>query len=107
MRKFYQSENKTGAEATRQTDIDKIIVGSTIDAYQFEPCGYSANGVVDGGFYWTIHVTPERGFSYASFETNYPQVNYQKMLEKILNIFKPGHFSVIIMANKVSGIMGC
>ena len=86
---------------TQTTSLDKIILGSKIDSFQFEPCGYSANAVIDGGFYWTIHVTPERGFSYASFETNYPEVDYQKMLEKIIKIFKPGHFNVVIMANKV------
>lgn len=102
MKEFYLEENETGQEATRRTGIDKIIPGSMIDSFQFEPCGYSANGLVDGGFYWTIHVTPEMEHSYVSFETNYPEVNYQKMLEKILQIFKPSHFNVVIRANKMS-----
>ena len=38
-----------------------------IDDYVFEPCGYSMNGV-DGGTFSTVHITPEEGFSYASFE---------------------------------------
>jgi S-adenosylmethionine decarboxylase len=38
-----------------------------IDDYVFEPCGYSMNGV-EGGTFSTVHITPEEGFSYASFE---------------------------------------
>ena len=38
-----------------------------IDDYVFEPCGYSMNGV-EGGTFSTVHITPEQGFSYASFE---------------------------------------
>ena len=56
-----------------------------LDSYGFEPCGYSANAVIGtgmpevtsdprypGGGYYTIHVTPEDGWSYASFECNVP-----------------------------------
>ena len=101
---FFVAENATGEEATRRTGIDKIILGSTIDAFQFDPCGYSANGILEGGYYWTIHVTPEDSFSYASFETNYPTADYHKMLEKVLKIFKPKHFNVAVMANEVNSL---
>ena len=39
-----------------------------IDDYVFEPCGYSMNGVQRDGTFSTVHITPEDGFSYASFE---------------------------------------
>jgi S-adenosylmethionine decarboxylase len=61
VKEFYQSENLLGSEATRRTGIDKIIPGSKIDSFQFEPCGYSANGLIDG-YYWTMHVTPGNYF---------------------------------------------
>ena len=90
-----------------------MIPGAQIDAYQFEPCGYSANAIMTGDYYWNIHVTPEKDFSYASFETNYPKENYEELLKQVIEIFKPGHINVTVMANKVrlnstpeSGIQG-
>ena len=93
---------KTGSEATEKSRIDQLIPGAQIDAYQFEPCGYSANAIMSGDYYWNIHVTPEKDFSYASFETNYPKENYEELLKQVIEIFKPGHINVTVMANKVS-----
>ncbi|KAH9935393.1 S-adenosylmethionine decarboxylase [Fomitopsis serialis] len=57
---------------------------TTLDAYSFTPCGYSCNALLkwcedagtdpakSGEGYYTIHVTPESGWSYASFECNVP-----------------------------------
>jgi S-adenosylmethionine decarboxylase len=53
---------------------------TTLDAYSFTPCGYSSNALLkwgetpaeSGEGYYTIHVTPEKGWSYASFECNVP-----------------------------------
>jgi len=102
LQQFWKEENNTGAETTRRMGIDKIIPGCQIDAFQFDPCGYSANALLAGGYYWTIHVTPEREFSYASFETNFPLSDYQNLLERVLSIFKPAHFNVVLMANQLS-----
>ncbi|KAG2279873.1 hypothetical protein Bca52824_051093 [Brassica carinata] len=52
---------------TRLSGIDMINANAFICDFAFDPCGYSMNGV-DGDRYSTIHVTPEDGFSYASFE---------------------------------------
>ena len=37
----------------------------------------------------TIHITPEPEFSYVSFETNSPQTDYMRFIEKVLSLFKP------------------
>lgn len=74
------------------------------DAFSFSPCGFSSNSISsqNGGFYYTLHITPESGWSYASFETNYPfsstsQVCVVDILVKILEIFKPGKFSTTLI----------
>lgn len=71
------------------------------DGFAFTPCGFSSNSISDGkeGFYYTLHVTPESGWSYASFETNFPfsrnsSVNIVDVMLKVLKIFQPGRFSV-------------
>ncbi|KAK8079126.1 hypothetical protein PG994_002933 [Apiospora phragmitis] len=85
-----------------------------IDAYMFDPCGFSANGVIpsphlgEGGekstHYFTVHVTPEPQCSYASFETNVPGGQKgretSEVIEYVVEIFKPGHFSVTLFEAK-------
>ena len=81
-----------------------------IDAYLFTPCGFSANGVIPASqgqsatHYFTVHVTPEPNCSYASFETNVPcrQTGREtaEIVEQMVNIFKPGRFSVTLFEAK-------
>lgn len=87
-----------------------------VDAYMFNPCGFSANGVIpappssDGNqstHYFTVHVTPEPQCSYASFETNVPggQNGRQtsEVIEQVVGIFRPGHFSITLFEAKGAG----
>jgi S-adenosylmethionine decarboxylase len=92
-----------------------VYPDARVDAYLFGPCGFSANGVVppvptardvktNGGHYWTVHVTPEPECSYASFETNVPGSQTGRttaeIIENVVNIFKPGRFSVTLFEAK-------
>ncbi|CAA6670083.1 unnamed protein product [Spirodela intermedia] len=52
---------------TDAAGIRSILPGAEICDFEFDPCGYSMNAV-EGAAISTIHVTPEEGFSYASFE---------------------------------------
>ena len=89
-----------------------------VDAYLFSPCGFSANGVVPAPpstpgekpgatHYFTVHVTPEPGFSFASFETNVPGGQKGRttaeIIEHVVNIFRPGRFSVTLFEAKGQG----
>lgn len=74
------------------------------DAFSFSPCGFSSNSISSryGGYYYALHITPESGWSYASFETNYPfsatsSVCIVDVLMRVLNIFKPGSFSMTLI----------
>lgn len=87
---------------------------AVVDAYMFNPCGFSANGVIpapvspnDTGdvknertHYFNVHVTPEPVCSYASFETNVPTKQSgrqtKEIVEHVLEIFKPGRFQVTL-----------
>lgn len=50
----------------------------------------------------TIHVTPETGFSYVSFETNVAQSCYQDVINRVLDCFQPGKVLITVFANKVA-----
>ncbi|EIM81105.1 S-adenosylmethionine decarboxylase [Stereum hirsutum FP-91666 SS1] len=115
---------------------------TTLDAYAFTPCGYSANALLrwgedapvpaingdvhppaEGGEgYYTIHVTPEEGWSYASFECNVPLApdhsssnaaamsptdeerasargqipDMRTLIRRVVDIFEPGKISLTL-----------
>lgn len=88
-----------------------------VDAYLFSPCGFSANGVIPPSpstqpegvqpkseHYFTVHVTPEPECSFASFETNVPGGQSGRttadIIEQVVNIFRPGRFSVTLFQDK-------
>ncbi|KZZ92837.1 S-adenosylmethionine decarboxylase proenzyme [Moelleriella libera RCEF 2490] len=92
-----------------------VYPDAKVDAYLFSPCGFSANGVIPAPpnaegqkpgatHYFTVHVTPESGFSYASFETNVPGGQNGRttaeIIEHVVNIFRPGRFSVTLFEAK-------
>ena len=85
----------------QKTGIDKLFSNAKIFDYLFDPCGYSMNGLLPDGHYYTIHVTPEPEFSYASFETNVSCDQYHELIHKIINIFNPGKFITTIFDNTV------
>ncbi|KAK7245751.1 hypothetical protein RIF29_40600 [Crotalaria pallida] len=85
-----------GKEMTELAGIDEINKEALICDFAFDPCGYSMNGMHEE-WYSTIHVTPEDGFSYASFEcigSMNDVNNIVHMLRKVVQIFRPGTMSV-------------
>lgn len=97
MNQFVKS-SWTGAEVTRQSGIDKLIPGASIDENLFEPCGYSCNGL-RGSSYMTIHITPEEHCSFVSFETNVQLNDYSDLLQRVLDTFQPGSFGVSLLVH--------
>ncbi|KAL5553563.1 hypothetical protein UlMin_040964 [Ulmus minor] len=96
---FYKSQSSSAALMTVNSGIRKILPGSEICDFEFDPCGYSMNAV-EGAAISTIHVTPEDGFSYASFEA----VGYDlkdvklpnRLVERVLACFQPSEFSIAV-----------
>ncbi|XP_061359685.1 S-adenosylmethionine decarboxylase proenzyme 4-like [Gastrolobium bilobum] len=101
-RKFFRrpGDGKTGdsagKEMTELTGINEINKDALLCDFAFDPCGYSMNGM-DGEWYSTIHVTPEDGYSYASFEcvgSMSMNDDIVHVLRKVVQIFRPGTMSV-------------
>lgn len=91
-----------------------VYPDARVDAYLFSPCGFSANGVVPvpgaapgSTHYFNVHVTPEPGFSFASFETDVPGGQNGRttaeIIEHVVSIFRPGRFSVTLFEAKGRG----
>lgn len=101
---------------------------TTLDAYAFSPCGYSSNALLKWGSdpeleggkdaqgegYYTIHVTPEDGFSYASFECNVPLApkpvpgatltekeipDLRTLIRRVVRIFQPGKITLTLFVS--------
>lgn len=64
MKHFYMGEN--GLSLIVPLTLNKCQYR---DPYNFDPCGLSMNEI-DDRCYSTLHITPEDGFSYVSYETN-------------------------------------
>ncbi|XP_071705248.1 S-adenosylmethionine decarboxylase proenzyme 4 [Rutidosis leptorrhynchoides] len=100
-RKFFRHPNdgknadSAGKEMTQISGINRINPNAKICDFAFDPCGYSMNGI-DGDRYSTIHVTPEDGFSYASFECVGSIYNddVAEMVKKAVKVFGAGTVSV-------------
>ncbi|GMH08368.1 hypothetical protein Nepgr_010208 [Nepenthes gracilis] len=94
-----KSGDAAGREMTEITGIGGINPNALICDFAFDPCGYSMNGM-HGDKYSTIHVTPEEGYSYASFECVGSMYNREddvvEVLKKVAQVFRPGAMSVAI-----------
>jgi len=126
-----------GIALSDRLGITKIFPShlTKLDAYSFSPCGYSANALVQWGNdsdriypsgeddmpstatskegYYTIHVTPEAGWSYASFECNVPSHSSQStrtvpdlktLVQRVVNIFKPGRLSLTLFISNYDNL---
>ncbi|XVF05811.1 hypothetical protein REPUB_Repub05bG0205000 [Reevesia pubescens] len=95
---FYKDQSSSAAVMTINSGIRKILPDSEICDFEFEPCGYSMK-TIEGAAISTIHVTPEDGFSYASFEAvgyYLNDLNLKQLVKRVLVCFKPTDFSVAV-----------
>lgn len=90
--------DSSSKEMTKLSGISKIIPEMEICDFEFEPCGYSMNAIDDSAFS-TIHVTPENGSSYASYEAmgfNPLKLNSTTLIKRVLKCFAPTSFSIAV-----------
>jgi S-adenosylmethionine decarboxylase len=87
-------------EQTSKSGIDALCPGAIIDPRAFEPCGYSMNAILFRS-YSTIHITPESGSSYVSFETNQKVASYKSLISNVIRTFRPKRFVMTLMADEL------
>lgn len=109
--------HRLGRQVSQALGLSDLFAQTQLDAFAFEPCGYSANALVPANAhhsagYWTIHVTPEQGSSYASFETNVTLdcegpiqaarthvTNVPELAHRVVNTFRPGSFTLTLFVS--------
>ena len=94
-----QETERISREQTVVSGINSLCPGALIDPRAFEPCGYSMNAILFRS-YSTIHITPESGSSYASFETNQKVGSYKSLISNVIRTFKPKRFVLTLMADE-------
>lgn len=94
------SERDLARCMTASSGLAKALPGVAIDDWAFDPCGYSMNGTREG-FYYTVHVTPELDFSYASFESNDPMYRDPRLLQQIVALFEPASAVVTLTTRRI------
>ncbi|RCN36709.1 S-adenosylmethionine decarboxylase proenzyme [Ancylostoma caninum] len=101
---FTKDACENGKDCTERAGINRIVPkGTLIHEELFDPCGYSMNAFLpDSDHYATIHVTPEKEFSFASFETNQDLVCLYKQTKEVLKCFRPGKLLMTVFANDSS-----
>jgi S-adenosylmethionine decarboxylase len=85
-------------EMTKLSGISEIVPEMEICDFDFEPCGYSMNAI-HGAASSNIHVTPEDGFSYASYEVmgfDASALAYGDLVKRVIRCFGPSEFSVAV-----------
>ena len=101
---FYEDNSvhqgrKGRALARSMTDASGIgallPADAVVDDWAFEPCGYSMNASNEQ-YYYTIHITPELAFSYASFETNDPAYRKPEHVAAIVRVFSPSALTLTL-----------
>ncbi|CAO1626030.1 unnamed protein product [Parajaminaea phylloscopi] len=103
-----------GMDLSTKLGLTDLYPNTDLDAFAFEPCGYSANAVIPASKgcsagYWTVHVTPEHDSSYASFESNIrlPKTHQAAagtgiggLIGKVVAIFQPGKLSITLFTSR-------
>ena len=94
-----EETKRISSEQTVKSGIDALCPGAIFDPCAFEPCGYSMNAILFRS-YSTIHITPESGSSYCSFETNQKVGSYKSLISNVIRTFRPKRFVMTLMADE-------
>ena len=96
---FLQDTQPESIDRLRQ-GLARIFPDFEIQSHAFQPEGYSLNAV-KGEDYFTIHITPEAGFFYISFEARIKNFPLEEMVNKLTYLFKVKSFDLIFFQPSV------
>ena len=103
---FAAAGDGTAEGVTKASGIAGLLPHADfVDAYLFDPCGYSMNSLEGAGL-CTIHITPEADCSYASVEfSGYAphELNPSKVVGAVAEIFKPKALSAALYTEEAAG----
>ncbi|MFZ7126937.1 MAG: hypothetical protein ACOWWM_12360 [Desulfobacterales bacterium] len=99
---FFFSGTASTSRSSVLGRLRKLHPFQVIDEYFFSPQGYSLNAI-DGGLYFTVHITPQASGSYASYESNAPRVDFDRIMSELQAIFRPYRFSSMLTTNSAGG----
>lgn len=91
---------RAAGEIKNHLGLHQIFENTQVDDYIFKPIGYSLNALIGENQYYTIHVTPQEPGFYVSFETNIMEGSVREITEKIISLFKPFAFDVIVFSTE-------
>merc|ERR1719335_283642 len=96
---WWADSDSTPASARFASGLSGIVANDWIvDEMLFSPCGYSMNCFDQLGAHSTVHVTPQEGCSFASFEsTIFNLSTVSDTIRNVVQIFKPERFSVSLV----------
>ena len=92
---FCPHGTKNRDQIAKHSGLNRIYPHMETDSHIFSPNGYSLNGIFADKYY-TVHVTPQPDWSYASFETNVLETDYSEIIKRVVSIFKPEKFSLLL-----------
>jgi S-adenosylmethionine decarboxylase len=95
-----EETKRISREQTNKSGITELCPGAIIDPRAFEPCGYSMNAIIFRSYSTIIHITPESGSSYVSFETNQKVDSYKSLISNVIRTFRPKRFVMTLMADE-------
>lgn len=98
MKQYYQTcKQKPVIEESKS----HYLGADHVDDFLFEPCGYSVNAVKEDE-YFTVHITPNEGHSYVSYETNAQVASHGKLTRSVIDTYRPGRFCVAVKRGEFS-----
>ena len=89
-------ESQSAKQIQNRLGLSSLFKNAELNDYKFKPVGYSLNALMGQNQYFTIHVTPQEPGFYISFETNAQEESVNNIVNKLLALFKPFSFDVIV-----------